>query len=79
HWVERGLVLGAVGGLVGFVAGGMVHYNLGDSEVVMIFYFLLGLALAAERLGSAGMDAQEGRGPRVQAFDTPDLRRGERR
>lgn len=70
HWIERGLVLGAFGGLVGFLTSGMVHYNLGDSEVVMIFYFLLGLALAAERLGRAG--AQEGRGPRVQAFDTLD-------
>jgi O-antigen ligase len=58
NWIERGLVLGALGGLVGFVASGMVHYNLGDSEVVMIFYFLMGLALAAERLGRQGAGAQ---------------------
>jgi O-antigen ligase len=51
HWAERGLVLGALGGLVGFLASGTVHYNLGDSEVVMVFYFVMGLALAAERLG----------------------------
>lgn len=50
-WVERGLLLGALGGLVGFVSGGLVHYNFGDSEVVMVFYFIMGLALAAERLG----------------------------
>ena len=49
-WVERGLVLGALGGLVGFVAAGLVHYNFGDSEVVMVFYLVMGLALAAERL-----------------------------
>jgi O-antigen ligase len=49
-WVERGLALGALGGLVGFFVGGFVHYNLGDSEVVMIFYLIAGLALAAERL-----------------------------
>lgn len=48
-WVERGIVLGALGGLVGFVASGMVHYNFGDSEVVMIFYFIMGLALAIEK------------------------------
>ncbi|HEU4595347.1 MAG TPA: O-antigen ligase family protein [Pyrinomonadaceae bacterium] len=62
HWVERGLVLGALGGLAGFLASGMVHYNLGDSEVVMVFYFLMGLALAAERLGrrSDARGAQEG-------------------
>jgi O-antigen ligase len=48
-WIERGILLGALGGLVGFVASGMVHYNFGDSEVVMIFYFILGLSLAVER------------------------------
>ncbi|HLM56978.1 MAG TPA: O-antigen ligase family protein [Pyrinomonadaceae bacterium] len=52
-WRERGLVLGALGGLAGFVAAGLVHYNLGDSEVVMIFYFIMGLALAAHRLTPA--------------------------
>src|ERR1044071_197196 len=48
-FVERGIVLGALGGLVGFVASGMVHYNFGDSEVVMIFYFIVGLSLVVER------------------------------
>ena len=48
-WVERGIVLGAFGGLVGFVASGVVHYNFGDSEVVMIFYFIMGLSLAIEK------------------------------
>jgi O-antigen ligase len=49
-WVTRGLTLGAFGGLVGFLAAGLVHYNFGDSEVVMVFYLIMGLALAAERL-----------------------------
>jgi hypothetical protein len=48
-WIERGTVLGAFGGLIGFVASGMVHYNFGDSEVVMIFYFIVGLSLALEK------------------------------
>ena len=48
-WIERGILLGALGGLVGFISSGMVHYNFGDSEVVMIFYFILGLSLAVER------------------------------
>ncbi|HEX9918891.1 MAG TPA: O-antigen ligase family protein, partial [Pyrinomonadaceae bacterium] len=48
-WRERGLVLGALGGLAGFFASGMVHYNWGDSEVVMVFYLIMGLALALER------------------------------
>jgi O-antigen ligase len=59
-WVERGLVLGAFGGLVGFVSAGLVHYNFGDSEVVMVFYFVMGLALAAERFKRPGTAAQEG-------------------
>jgi hypothetical protein len=48
-WIERGIVLGALGGTVGFISSGMVHYNFGDSEVVMIFYFIMGLSLAVER------------------------------
>jgi O-antigen ligase len=57
-WVERGLLLGALGGLVGFVSGGLVHYNFGDSEVVMVFYFIMGLSLAAERLSRAGAEGE---------------------
>lgn len=49
-WSERGLLLGCFGGSVGFIAGGLVHNNWGDSEVVMIFYLLMGLGLAANRL-----------------------------
>ena len=49
EWIERGLVLGALGGLVGFFASGMVHYNLGDSEVAMVFYLIMGLTLVLER------------------------------
>ena len=48
-WVERGVVLGALGGLCGFFTSGLVHYNWGDSEVVMIFYCIVGLTLALER------------------------------
>jgi O-antigen ligase len=48
-WIERGLALGALGGLCGFFASGLVHYNFGDSEVVMVFYFIMGLCLALER------------------------------
>ncbi|MCA1573023.1 MAG: O-antigen ligase family protein [Acidobacteria bacterium] len=48
-WIDRGLVLGALGGLVGFHASGLVHYNWGDSEVAMIFYLLMGLSLVVQR------------------------------
>jgi hypothetical protein len=48
-WVSRGLILGAFGGTAGFLTSGLVHYNWGDSEVVMIFYLIMGLSLAVIR------------------------------
>jgi O-antigen ligase len=57
-WVERGLVVGALGGLAGFLSAGLVHYNFGDSEVVMVFYLIMGLALAAERFRRLGAGVQ---------------------
>lgn len=44
-WFAKGILLGALGGLVGFFASGAVHYNLGDSEVAMVFYLIMGLSL----------------------------------
>ncbi len=49
QWIERGILLGALGGLAGFFTSGLVHYNWGDSEVVMVFYMIMGLALAIHR------------------------------
>jgi len=46
---SRGVVLGALGGTIGFFASGLVHYNWGDSEVVTVFYFIVGLCLVVER------------------------------
>ena len=45
----RGLALGALGGAIGFFASGLVHYNWGDSEVVAVFYFIMGLCLVVDR------------------------------
>ena len=45
----KGIALGALGGLAGFFISGVVHYNWGDSEVVTIFYFIMGLSLVVER------------------------------
>jgi len=54
-WIEHGILLGALGGLLGFFVSGQVHYNWGDSEVVMIVYFMMGLVLALNRgLGIKG-------------------------
>lgn len=57
----RGVALGALGGTLGFFTSGMVHYNWGDSEVVTVFYFIMGLALVVERLASSGPQQQSAR------------------
>lgn len=44
-YIEKGIVLGAFGGLIGFFIGGLVHYNLGDGEVAMVFFILMGLGI----------------------------------
>ena len=49
NWIERGVVLGALGGLLGFMIGGIFQYNWGDSAVMMIFYFIMGLTLVIGR------------------------------
>jgi hypothetical protein len=47
--VIRGVAIGALGGTIGFFTSGLVHYNWGDSEVVTVFYFIMGLCLVVER------------------------------
>ena len=44
----RGIAIGALGGTIGFFTSGLVHYNWGDSEVVTVFYFIMGLCLVVE-------------------------------
>jgi hypothetical protein len=45
-WRTRGIMLGGLGGaVVGFFASGLVHYNLGDTEVAMVLYVLMGLSM----------------------------------
>ena len=48
-WIERGILLGALGGLAGFFTSGLVHYNWGDSEVVMVLYMIMGLVFVVHR------------------------------
>ena len=53
----RGLAVGALGGALGFFTSGLVHYNWGDSEVVTIFYFIMGLCLVFERTNQQVADS----------------------
>ena len=57
----RGVALGALGGALGFFVSGLVHYNWGDSEVVTVFYFIMGLALVVERSVSSTQPPQSDR------------------
>jgi O-antigen ligase len=45
-WREIGIVLGCFGGVIGFLVAGLVHYNLGDAEVAMVFFMLMGLSVS---------------------------------
>lgn len=54
---SRGVALGALGGVVGFFISGLVHYNWGDSEVVTVVYFIMGLCLVVERTNQRAADS----------------------
>lgn len=42
----RGLIVGTIGALSGFTASSLVHFNLGDGEVAMTLWLVLGCAFA---------------------------------
>ncbi|MDH3529576.1 MAG: O-antigen ligase family protein, partial [Acidobacteriota bacterium] len=46
NWVDRGIVLGAFGGVVGFLFSSLVHYNFGDAEVAMVLYLIMALGMS---------------------------------
>jgi hypothetical protein len=50
-WRSTGIFLGCIGSLIGFFASGLVHYNLGDQEVAMVFFLLMGLGVKLSELG----------------------------
>jgi O-antigen ligase len=52
---SNGILLGCLGGTVGFFSSSLVHYNLGDQEVAMVFFLLMGLSVRITQLGN---DAQ---------------------
>jgi O-antigen ligase len=45
-WKTHGILLGCFGGLIGFFTSGLVHYNLGDAEVAMVFFLLMGISVS---------------------------------
>jgi len=41
-----GILLGTLGALTGFLLSSLVNYNYGDAEAAMMFWFLMGMAVA---------------------------------
>ncbi|HLQ65614.1 MAG TPA: hypothetical protein VK123_00100 [Candidatus Limnocylindrales bacterium] len=46
--MERGLFIGSIAAITGFLIGGLSEYNFGDSEVVMVAWTIMALPWAAE-------------------------------
>jgi O-antigen ligase len=44
--ISKGLVIGSLAAVTGFLAGGMFETNFYDSEIAMLLYFIMGLSLA---------------------------------
>ncbi len=49
-WQLRGIAQGGLGAIVAFNVSSFAHFNFGDGEVVMAFWFLTGLAFAVRRI-----------------------------
>lgn len=49
-WRSFGILLGSFGALIGFVASGLVHWNLGDQEVAMVFYIIMAFGVRTSEL-----------------------------
>ncbi|MBA7471265.1 hypothetical protein ES707_06571 [subsurface metagenome] len=49
----KGIAWGFLGSLTAFLIAGLSQYNFGDSEVVMLFYFLLAMVMVIPRIKEA--------------------------
>jgi putative inorganic carbon (HCO3(-)) transporter len=49
-WLLRGTVLGSLAAFIGFQVNGLFEWNFGDSEISMLLWLTVGLALAVERI-----------------------------
>lgn len=49
----KGIAWGFLGSFTAFLIAGLSQYNFGDSEVVMLFYFLLGMVMVIPRIVKA--------------------------
>ncbi len=54
----KGIAWGFLGSFTAFLIAGLSQYNFGDSEVVMLFYFLLGMVMVIPRMVEGKIDKQ---------------------
>jgi O-antigen ligase len=54
YWLEGSLALGALAVFVGFHINGLFEWNFGDQEIIILFWFTVGITLAAQRLSRTG-------------------------
>jgi hypothetical protein len=52
-WRSRGVLLGCMAALIGFFASGLVHSNLSDQEVAMVFFILMAFGVKLSDLPPA--------------------------
>ena len=45
----HGLILGIIGALAGFLLSSLVNYNFGDSEVALLFWWMMGVAVIIDK------------------------------
>ncbi|MGQ0542478.1 MAG: O-antigen ligase family protein [Blastocatellia bacterium] len=57
QWVSLGILLGCLGGTLGFAASSLVHYNLGDQEVAMVFFMLMGIGVKITQISDGKPEA----------------------
>lgn len=57
---SRGILLGCLGGMIGFFVSGLVHYNLGDQEVAMVFFMLMGIGIKSGESGESFESGESG-------------------
>jgi hypothetical protein len=43
---RHGILLGATGAIAGFFASSLVNYNFGDAEVILVFWWLMGIVVS---------------------------------
>lgn len=50
--IDVGILLGCFGGMIGFFTSSLIHYNLGDTEVAMVFFILMAIGIRLSRNSS---------------------------